>query len=180
MPRSPLPTPVQLALAALLSLALPLSASAAATPTSLRAAASAPQSTLQASPQPAGCDLIVHVDHLRNTRGKVGTIVFASPAGWPENKQKALRHGPADIVQTPAGITSTAIWKGLPPGTYAIAAIHDENSNHKLDRNFIGIPTEGFGFANNPFVGLTPPSFRKASVTLTCPSTQITIHIQYR
>ncbi len=176
MLRSPFPTAAPLAVCALLSLLLPLSAGAASNPASPLADAFAQEPT----PHSAGCDLIVHVDHLRNTRGKVGTIVFASPSGWPENKQKALRHGPADIVQTPAGITSTAIWKGLPPGNYAIAAIHDENGNHKLDRNFFGIPTEGFGFANNPYVGLTPPSFQKASIALTCPSTEIAIHIQYR
>ena len=129
---------------------------------------------------PAGCDLIVHVDKLRNMRGKVGTIVFNSAAGWPEDQSKSLRHGPSDIVMTPSGPASTVVWKNLPPGNYAIAAIHDENENQKLDRNFFHIPTEGFGFANNPHVVLTAPSFSSASVQLTCPSTQTTIHIQYR
>lgn len=128
----------------------------------------------------ANCDLIVHVDGLRNTHGKVGTIVFNSPSGWPEDKTKALRHGPSDIVMTPTGPTSTAEWKDLPPGDYAVAAIHDENENHKLDRNFFGFPTEGFGFANNPPVGLKAPAYQKAVVHLTCPSTETHIHIQYR
>lgn len=136
-------------------------------------------STSASAPAPA-CDLIVHVDKLRNMRGKVGTIVFHSAAGWPEDQTKSLRHGPSDIVMTPTGPASTVVWKNLPPGDYAIAAIHDENENHKLDRNFFHIPTEGFGFANNPHVGLSAPSFAAATVHLTCPSTQTTIHIQYR
>lgn len=127
-----------------------------------------------------GCDLIVHVDGLRNARGKVGTTVFNSPDGWPENNQKAFRHGPSNIVMLPTGPASTMVWKGLPPGDYAVAAIHDENENHKLDRNFFGFPLEGFGFANNPTVGLSAPSFRKAMIHLTCPSTEVKIHIQYR
>lgn len=142
-------------------------------------AQSANQSPISAT-TPAGCDLIVHVDKLRNMRGKVGTIVFNSAAGWPEDQSKSLRHGPSEIVMTPSGPASTVTWKNLPPGNYAIAAIHDENENHKLDRNFFHIPTEGFGFANNPHVVLSAPSFSAATVHLTCPSTQTTIHIQYR
>lgn len=142
----------------------------------------APAPALATSPASAspGCNLVIHVDHLRNSRGKVGTAIYNSPGGWPENTEKALRHGPTDIVSTPAGLTSTKVWENLPPGDYAVVAIHDENSNHKLDKNFFGIPTEGFGFANNPHVGLTAPAFRSAIVHLACPATETTIHIQYR
>jgi uncharacterized protein (DUF2141 family) len=38
----------------------------------------------------------------------------------------------------------------LQHGTYAIAIYHDENSNEKLDTNFIGIPKEKTGVSNNP------------------------------
>ena len=127
-----------------------------------------------------GCDLVVHVEGLRNARGKVGTTVFNSQDGWPEKNEKSFRHGPSNIEATPQGLESTKIWKGLPPGDYAVAAIHDENENHKLDRNFFGLPTEGFGFANNPHVGLSAPSFQKSVVHLSCPSTETTIHLQYR
>lgn len=107
----------------------------------------------------------------------MGTIVFTSPSGWPEDLNKSFRHGPAPIDK--ATRTANAEWN-LPPGNYGVAAIHDENSNHKLDRNFIGIPKEGFGFANNPRVLLSPPSFQTAVVHVTCPVTDITIHLIYK
>ncbi len=72
------------------------------------------------------------------------------------------------------------MWENLPPGDYALAAIHDENSNARLDRNFIGIPKEGFGFANNPHVGLSAPAFQAAVIHVACPVTETAIHIQYR
>jgi uncharacterized protein (DUF2141 family) len=75
---------------------------------------------------------------------------------------------------------ATAVWENLPPGDYGVAAIHDENSNAKLDRNFFGIPKEGFGFANNPHVGLGPPAFRLAVMHVHCPVTETTIHLQYK
>ena len=49
-------------------------------------------------------------------------------------------------------------FKNIPNGTYAISVIHDENENQKLDKNFFGIPKEGYGFSNN-----IRPSFRSAN-----------------
>ena len=126
----------------------------------------------------SGCTLRVHVDGLRNSIGVVGSVIFTSPDGWPEDTKKAFRHGPTPI---PAGERSaTVVWNDLPPGDYGVAAIHDENRNAKLDRNVIGIPKEGFGFANNPHVGLSAPPFQSAIVHVGCPVTETTIHLQYK
>ncbi len=46
----------------------------------------------------------------------------------------------------------------IPNGTYAIAVFHDENQNDKIDKNFLGIPKEGYGFSKN-----IRPSFRSAN-----------------
>jgi uncharacterized protein (DUF2141 family) len=123
------------------------------------------------------CTLRIHVDEFRNTRGNLGTVIFASPAGWPEDTSKSFRHGPAPIDKSTR--TAEAEWQ-IPPGIYGVAVIHDENSNHKLDRNFLGIPKEGFGFANNPHVGLSAPPFSAARVRVACPATDITIHLIYK
>jgi uncharacterized protein (DUF2141 family) len=126
----------------------------------------------------SGCTLRIHVDGFRNTKGNLGTVVFTSPEGWPEDLDRSFRHGPAPI--DPSTRTAMAVWPNLPPGDYGVAAIHDENSNHKLDRNFIGIPKEGFGFANNPHVALSAPAFNAAKVHVSCPATDVTIHLQYK
>jgi uncharacterized protein (DUF2141 family) len=118
------------------------------------------------------------VDGFRNTRGNLGTILFSSAPGWPEDKSKAFRHGPAPIDKGTR--TAVAEWPNLRPGDYGVAVIHDENSNAKLDRNLIGIPKEGFGFANNPHVALTAPPFQQALVHVSCPVTETTIHLQYK
>ena len=51
--------------------------------------------------------------------------------------------------------------ENLPLGQYAIAVIHDENSNAKLD-TALGIPREGFGFSRNPVIMFGPPRFSAA------------------
>jgi uncharacterized protein (DUF2141 family) len=126
----------------------------------------------------SGCTLRIHVDGLRNSKGNIGTVIFTSPDGWPEDTSKAFRAGPAPIP--PDERQGTAVWNDLPPGDYGVAAIHDENSNAKLDRNLFGIPKEGFGFANNPHIGWGPAPFKAALVHVACPATEITIHILYK
>ncbi len=68
----------------------------------------------------------------------------------------------------------------VPAGRYGIVVLHDENANHRLDRNIFRVPKEGFGFANNPHVGLSAPSWEDASVQVTCPDTAVGIHLIYK
>ena len=65
------------------------------------------------------------------------------------------------------------------PGVYAIALYHDENGNGKIDRSGIGLPTEGFGFTNNPATIMSLPSF--SSVRLNIPKAGLItrIHMKY-
>ena len=47
----------------------------------------------------------------------------------------------------------------LPAGKYAIQYFHDENSNRRMESNFMGIPKEGYGFSNNAKGYFGPPKF---------------------
>lgn len=46
-------------------------------------------------------------------------------------------------------------------GYYAIKVFHDENSNGELDLNFLGIPTENYGYSNNASAWFGPPRWEK-------------------
>lgn len=127
------------------------------------------------TPAAESCKLLVHIDGFRNQKGDAGVTIFTSPDGWPENNQKAFLHGGHPFTGD-----KTTVELQLPPGHYAVAALHDENSNHKLDRNMFGWPKEGFGFSNNPKVGLSAPSFDTAVIQASCPVTETTIHLIYK
>lgn len=136
----------------------------------------APRTSAQAAVTPTQqCALLVHVTGFRNQKGVAGGTVFNSPDGWPENNAKAYHHEHVAIVDRKATLPFT-----LPPGKYAVAVLHDENENQKMDRNWLGIPKEGFGFANNPHVGLKAPPYDKATVLVTCPVTEISIQLIYK
>jgi uncharacterized protein (DUF2141 family) len=134
----------------------------------------APRYSAAANGQPM-CTLRIHVTGFRNNKGDAGGTVFASADGWPEQNSKSVVHGPFPITNGQA----TEEFH-LPAGKYGVAVIHDENMNHKLDRNFLGIPKEGFGFANNPKVALSTPSFDAAAVQVSCPVTEIEIRLIYK
>jgi uncharacterized protein (DUF2141 family) len=121
------------------------------------------------------CTLRIHVTGFRNDKGKAGGVLFASPQGFPEDRSKAVAHGGFDIHD---GQVMEEF--RLPPGRYGVAVMHDENENQKLDRNFLGIPKEGFGFANNPRVLLSAPSFQAASAEVACPVTEIQVRLIYK
>jgi uncharacterized protein (DUF2141 family) len=121
------------------------------------------------------CTLQMHVTGFRNDKGTAGALVFDSPAGWPEDRTRAIVQGGFPV----SGGQATQTFQ-VPPGRYAAVVIHDENSNMKLDRNFLGIPREGFGFSNNPRVIFSAPSFQAAEVPVACPSTRLEIRLIYK
>ena len=88
--------------------------------------------------------LTVRVVDLRNRAGDLLVGVFATADGFPGNAKRAVgwRVLPAD---GPATATFD-----LPPGTYAVGVLHDENRSGSIDTNFLGIPKEGYGVSNNP------------------------------
>lgn len=51
--------------------------------------------------------------------------------------------------------------KDLKKGKYAFKYFHDENKNELLDTNWIGLPTEAYGFSNNAEGTFGPPAFEK-------------------
>lgn len=67
-------------------------------------------------------------------------------------------------VRVPAtGGTTELCMSVEEPGTYAIGLYHDENGNRRFDKNWVGIPAEGFGFSLNPGIGLGPPDLIEAA-----------------
>jgi uncharacterized protein (DUF2141 family) len=54
----------------------------------------------------------------------------------------------------------------LEEGVYGITLLDDENGNGKIDKNFIRVPKEGFGFSNFFMEKLKKPAFDDFKVDL--------------
>lgn len=69
------------------------------------------------------------------------------------------------------------IFDDLPFGEYAIKVYHDENSDGEINRNFLGIPSEDYGFSNNPSASFGPADYDDAKFIFDKPMMHIEINI---
>jgi uncharacterized protein (DUF2141 family) len=117
--------------------------------------------------------LEVSVDHLRSAKGLIRVCLTADPDNFPA----CVDDADAATRSVPAG-THAIVFPGLPHGNYAIAVIHDENGNAKLD-TFAGIPREGFGFSRDPAFRFGPPRFAAARFTVASDADRQQIRMHY-
>lgn len=107
-------------------------------------------------------DLVVNMDGFRTAEGVVYVALFRAADGFPGERGKALAGQETRI--SPRKKRARVVFSALPPGTYAVAVLHDEDGDGALDTNVLGIPTEGVGASNNAR-NLGPPSFEDAAFT---------------
>jgi uncharacterized protein (DUF2141 family) len=124
--------------------------------------------------RPVPVELMVRVAGLKNDRGRVAVALFASAPGFPKQEHAAR----GELARIDKG-QATVRFRDLLPGTYAVAVLHDENENSKMDFNFLGMPLEGYGFSNDAAVLLGPPSFESAAFRLLQRPSEITIRARY-
>ena len=61
---------------------------------------------------------------------------------------------------------ASVVFENLKPGEYAISVIHDLNENNELDKGFMGIPQEPYGFSNDARGKFGPPSYEESKITI--------------
>jgi uncharacterized protein (DUF2141 family) len=128
-----------------------------------------------ASAQESDTKLEVEVTGFRNTVGRVGVSLFKSANGFPSERSAAQARQGGPIK----GTKFTTTFSGLSPGRYAVAVVHDENENQKLDKNLLGMPKEGWGVSNNVRPSLRAPKFEEAVFTLSAAGGKVRIQIGY-
>ena len=101
----------------------------------------------------------VEITGMRNDHGQVMCALFAPGTGFPSKAESAVAHTHAAITNGSA----VCEFHGVAPGRYAVSVFHDENSNGKMDANFMGIPKEGVGASNDAKGRLGPPKFDAAA-----------------
>ena len=122
----------------------------------------------------AAMELEISVVGLRNTKGNILVALYRDAETFLD-KEDFFRN----LVIPASGQPPTGVIRELPEGEYAIAILHDENNNNKMDRRFF-VPREGFGFSNNVKVRVRAPSFGDAKFTVNSERTRLEIELQYR
>jgi len=118
----------------------------------------------------------VKVLDIKNSTGTVACALFKSSKGFPTDY---LRSATNIMVIKVRDKAARFDFLDIPPGTYALVVVHDENMNGKLDTNWMGIPTEGYGFSNNAKALLGAPSFGAAMFLYNGKNLDMTIDMHY-
>ena len=124
----------------------------------------------------SGASIALTLSGLRNHKGQVLVCVTSNAKAFPDCRKDA--HAVRLVLKANA-VAGETIRVPLPAsGTYAISAVHDENSNGKLDTTVM-LPSEGFGFSRNPVIRFGPPKFKKASFVVGDASVAQTVKMKY-
>jgi uncharacterized protein (DUF2141 family) len=81
------------------------------------------------------------------------------------NNEKSFPEVDGCCAEAKTDSTDTVVFiiiPNLPKGAYAAAIYQDKNGNEKMDLNFLGMPTEKYGFSNNTMM----PDWKKNSFDL--------------
>lgn len=117
-----------------------------------------------------GADLVIDITNVRSSQGHIAAAVCDPESFGGANCQFT---GAAEAREG----TTRVIIRNVTPGLWAVAAFHDENDNMDFDRNFLGLPTEPFGFSNDPRLR-GKPRFDESAIEVREPRTEITFRLK--
>jgi uncharacterized protein (DUF2141 family) len=144
-------------------------------------------SMLTFAPALAAGELRVAIDGVRSAEGNIMLGLYDSDEGFatalelydePDGFIKDRDRVAGAALSARSGVRQ-ASFRDLEPGRYAIIVFHDENADGRLDKNFLGIPLEGYGFSNEARGLLGPPGFGDAAFSVGEGATVVRIEMRY-
>jgi uncharacterized protein (DUF2141 family) len=121
--------------------------------------------------------LKISITDIRNEKGQIMIWIWNAPSGFPVKGDEAYRKIVLPASSVVNGAVNTSVT--LPTGTYAVSTLHDENHNGQMDKNFMGMPKEGYGSSSKVITHLHPPSFDQAKFTLPSSGAEIAVVMHY-
>lgn len=116
--------------------------------------------------------LNIEFTNIKKGQGKLWIAIYKPEEPFAgKEKPKIYR-----IVEVKAAAPQTVSFD-LNPGRYALAVYHDLNSNGVLDKNFVGIPKEPYGFSKNFRPKLSAPKFEDCEFTFKDPGQKINVKL---
>lgn len=109
------------------------------------------------APESGLVTVVFRVRGLRSDRGQVMGALYDHPERWVRPGEHS-----ADC-RVPIRARLARCEMQVRPGRYAFAFAHDEDGDGELDRDFLGIPSEGYGFSNDVRPSLSLPSWQSAA-----------------
>jgi uncharacterized protein (DUF2141 family) len=106
-------------------------------------------------------DLAITIPNLKSSKGVIQIGIYNNKETFPHADEQYK------VIFIDVGsFSGTCIIKDLPKGEYAVAIMHDENSDKICNTNFLGFPKEGYGFSNNIKPIFSAPTFNECKIDL--------------
>ena len=127
---------------------------------------------LFAQAKPTGT-LVVRVTGIGSEKAAVRIALFNFEQTW-------LNDAVAMNKTVLEGETPEREWRveNLPSGEYGVAVFLDKNRDGKLNRNFLGIPREPYGFSNNARRAVGPAYWKDAKFAVAAEEKVIAIEVK--
>lgn len=110
--------------------------------------------------------------NLQKAQGSVFVAVYNRSEGFLDEK-KAFYAEVIPVKQT--GCLEKQV--SLPEGAYAVSCFHDANANGQMDKSWMGIPKEPYGFSGNYTAKMRPPNWEETQVRLK-PGQSLTVQLK--
>ncbi len=107
--------------------------------------------------------VVANISNLKNDKGVCRACLFNSPSSFNGETGEPFKCAVVPIKNK----TAQVAFSSVPTGTYAMFVFHDTNNNNKMDKNFIGIPKEGYGASKNKLPFANAPTFIENQFTVT-------------
>ena len=118
----------------------------------------------------------VDIVGLHSADGRVLVAMYCGEAGFPGDIKKACANKVANAQKGRLRV----VFDAIPAGEFAVSMFHDENANRNLDRNFLGIPKEGWGTSRDAKASFGPPAYSDARLSLAAgEKKQVVVHVHY-
>lgn len=128
--------------------------------------------------QPGLCQqnkVFITITNIRSDKGVIRLALYDYPDQFPHQPARSFTFEKTMLKDG----TMEVLLIDIPPGTYAISLLDDEDGDNSMNYNFLRMPREGYGFSNNARPGLKSPPFDKCSFQTGEGNTRLEIEMQY-
>ena len=129
--------------------------------------------SFQVDPSITEDNIQVQIDGIQFEQGDIYLVIYDNAAAFDAQADWCYEQ---TLSVSSTGSIDLDI-PGRAAGNYSIAIYHDVNGNGEMDKNFLGIPKEPYGFSQNPRAKWKAPTFEETAISLPSNST-ISIELQ--
>lgn len=119
--------------------------------------------------------LQIAISGLRSAKGDVTIMLYGD-----RQEDFLKKGGRLARIRVPAKAGEMRVCIPVPaPGSYALSLYHDEDGNRRLTKNWLGLPTEGYGFSRDAAASYRLPELEDAVFTALPGDTPVRITVRY-